>query len=51
MYEAEHTNGHKAALNRINQFAELYGREHWTPDPMLESLVAVGGSLRDIRKG
>ena len=51
MYWAEHTIGLKAALNRINQFAELYGREHWTPAPMLERLVAVGGSLRDIRKG
>ena len=51
MYWAEHAIGLEAALNRINQFAELYGREHWTPAPMLERLVATGGSLRDIGKG
>ena len=49
MYWAEHTIGLEAALNRINQFADRYGRENWTPAPMLERLVAEGGSLRDIQ--
>ena len=49
MYWAENTIGLKRALDRINEFAELHGREYWTPSPLLERLVAEGGSLRDVQ--
>ncbi len=51
MYWAENTIGLKRALDRINEFAELHGKEHWTPSPLLERLVAEGGSLRDVKNG
>ena len=51
MYWAENTIGLKQALNRINEFAELHGKEHWTPSPLLERLVAEGGSLGDVKNG
>ena len=51
MYWAENTIGRKRALDRINEFAELHGREDWTPSPLLELRVAEGGSLRDVQNG
>jgi 3-hydroxyacyl-CoA dehydrogenase len=51
MYWAEHTIGLTRALDRINEFGELHGKEYWTPSQLLERLVAESGSLRDIQNG
>lgn len=49
MYWAENAVGLDRVLNRIREFAEIHGEEHWRPSPLLERLVADGGSLRDIQ--
>ncbi|MEL7186524.1 MAG: 3-hydroxyacyl-CoA dehydrogenase NAD-binding domain-containing protein, partial [Pseudomonadota bacterium] len=49
MYWAENDVGLDKVLARIKEFAEIHGDKHWTPSPLLEKLVAEGGSLRDIQ--
>ena len=49
MYWAENAVGLDKVLDRIREFAELYGERYWQPSPLLERLVADGGSLRDIQ--
>jgi 3-hydroxyacyl-CoA dehydrogenase len=51
MYWAENAIGLDRVLGRIREFAELNGERYWRPSPLLESLVAEGGSLRDIQNG
>ena len=51
MYWAENAIGLDRILDRIREFAELHGERDWRPSPLLERLVAEGGSLRDIRNG
>jgi 3-hydroxyacyl-CoA dehydrogenase len=51
MYWAEHSVGLDRVLDRIREFAELHGERYWRPSPLLERLVADGGSLRDIQNG
>ncbi|MBT8100411.1 MAG: 3-hydroxyacyl-CoA dehydrogenase family protein [Gammaproteobacteria bacterium] len=48
MYWAENDIGLERLLDRIRAFAKIHGEEHWTPSPLLERLVADGGSLRDV---
>ncbi len=49
MYWAENAIGLEQVLQRINEFAEIYGKEYWTPSPLLQRLVAEGGRLQDIQ--
>jgi 3-hydroxyacyl-CoA dehydrogenase len=49
MYWAENAIGLDKVLQRIREFADLHGERWWTPSPLLERLVAQGGSLRDIK--
>ncbi len=51
MYWAENAIGLDRVLDRIREFAELYGERYWQPSPLLERMVADGGSLQDIRNG
>jgi len=51
MYWAENAIGLERVLDRIREFARLYGERDWQPSPLLERLVAEGGSLRDIKNG
>lgn len=51
MYWAEHAVGLDKVLARIREFAEVHGGENWQPSPLLERLVAEGGSLADIENG
>ena len=51
MYWAEHSVGLDRVLDRIREFADLHGERYWQPSPLLERLVADGGSLRDIQNG
>jgi 3-hydroxyacyl-CoA dehydrogenase len=51
MYWAENAVGLDRILDRIREFAELHGERYWRPSPLLERLVADGGSLRDIQNG
>jgi 3-hydroxyacyl-CoA dehydrogenase len=51
MYWAENTVGLDRVLERIREFAKLHGERYWQPSPLLERLVADGGSLKDIRNG
>ena len=51
MYWAENAIGLERVLNRIREFAGIYGSRDWTPSPLLEQLVADGGSLRDVQNG
>ena len=51
MYWAENGVGLDRVLERIHEFAEIHGERWWTPSPLLERLVADGGSLRDIQNG
>ena len=51
MHWAENAVGLDKVLNRVREFAELHGEEYWRPSPLLERLVAEGGSLRDIQNG
>lgn len=51
MHWAENAVGLDKVLDRIREFAELHGEEYWRPSPLLERLVADGGSLRDIQNG
>jgi len=51
MYWAENAVGLDRVLERIREFAKLHGEEYWRPSPLLERLVAEGGSLRDIQNG
>ena len=51
MYWAENAVGLEKVLNRMREFAELHGAKYWTPSPLLEKLVADGGSLRDVKNG
>lgn len=51
MYWAENDVGLDRVLQRIREFAEIHGEKHWTPSPLLEKLVAEGGSLKDIQNG
>ena len=51
MYWAENDVGLDKILARIKQFAEIHGDKHWKPSPLLERLVAEGGSLRDVQNG
>ncbi|MBT8080079.1 MAG: enoyl-CoA hydratase/isomerase family protein [Gammaproteobacteria bacterium] len=48
MYWAENAVGLGRVLERIREFAELHGERWWRPSPLLERLVADGGTLRDI---
>ena len=48
MYWAENDIGLDKVLARIREFAAIHGDQHWKPSPLLEKLVAEGGSLRDI---
>ncbi len=48
MYWAEHDPGLDTVLRRIREFASLHGEQYWRPSPLLERLVAEGGSLRDV---
>jgi 3-hydroxyacyl-CoA dehydrogenase len=52
MHWAEHV-GLAHVLARLRHYAGLLGNEHgyWTPAPLLERLVAEGGSLADYRPG
>jgi 3-hydroxyacyl-CoA dehydrogenase len=49
MYWAENGVGLERVLERIREFAEIHGERWWTPSPLLERLVADGGSLREIQ--
>ena len=49
MYWAENAVGLDKVLDRIREFAEIHGDRWWKPSPLLERLVADGGSLKDIR--
>lgn len=49
MHWAEHGVGLEKVLNRIREFADMHGDRWWKPSPLLERLVAEGGSLKDIR--
>ena len=49
MHWAEHAVGLEKILDRIREFADIYGDKYWQPSPLLEQLVADGGSLRDIQ--
>ena len=49
MHWAEHAVGLEKILDRIRKFAEIHGDKYWKPSPLLEQLVAEGGSLRDIQ--
>ena len=51
MFWAENAVGLNRVLDRIRDFAGLHGDEYWRPSPLLERLVADGGSLRDIQNG
>lgn len=51
MYWAENAVGLDRILARIREFAELHGDDKWRPSPLLERLVAEGGSLREIQNG
>lgn len=51
MYWAEHAVGLDRVLEKIREFASLYGERYWKPSALLERLVAEGGSLRDIQNG
>ena len=51
MHWAENAVGLDKVLDRIREFAELHGEKYWRPSPLLERLVADGGSLRDIQNG
>lgn len=51
MYWAENSVGLDKVLDRIREFAQLHGERYWRPSPLLEQLVADGGSLRDIQNG
>jgi 3-hydroxyacyl-CoA dehydrogenase len=51
MYWGENAVGLDRVLDRIREFAELHGERYWRPSPLLERLVADGGSLRDIQNG
>ncbi|MGI9231986.1 MAG: 3-hydroxyacyl-CoA dehydrogenase NAD-binding domain-containing protein [Woeseiaceae bacterium] len=51
MYWAENAVGLDKVLTRIREFAEIHGGKHWNPSPLLERLVADGGSLRDVQNG
>ena len=48
MHWAEHAVGLEQVLKRILQFADQHGVRYWQPSPLLERLVAKGGSLKDI---
>ena len=39
--------GLDTVLERINEFAERFGEDKWTPAPLLEKLVAEGRSLKE----
>jgi len=49
MHWAEHGVGLEKILDRIREFANIHGDKYWQPSPLLEQLVADGGSLRDIQ--
>jgi 3-hydroxyacyl-CoA dehydrogenase len=51
MYWGENAVGLDRVLDRIREFAELHGERYWRPSPLLERLVADGGSLRDVQNG
>jgi len=51
MYWGENEVGLDRVLDRIREFAELHGERYWRLSPLLERLVADGGSLRDIQNG
>lgn len=51
MHWAENSVGLERVLDRIREFADMHGDEYWTPSPLLERLVADGGSLRDVKNG
>ncbi len=51
MYWAENAVGLDRVLDRIREFAEIHGDRWWKPSPLLERLVADGGSLKDIQNG
>jgi 3-hydroxyacyl-CoA dehydrogenase len=51
MYWAENGVGLDRVLDRIREFADIHGDRWWKPSPLLERLVADGGSLRDIQNG
>ncbi|MGI9219609.1 MAG: 3-hydroxyacyl-CoA dehydrogenase NAD-binding domain-containing protein [Woeseiaceae bacterium] len=51
MYWGENAVGLEKILEKIREFAESYPDEKWTPSPLLERLVAEGGSLQDIQNG
>ena len=51
MHWAENTVGLERVLDRMREFAEVHGEKYWRPSPLLERLVAEGGSLRDIQNG
>jgi len=48
MHWAESAIGLDRILERIREFAQIHGDRWWKPSPLLERLVAEGGSLRDI---
>ncbi len=48
MYWGEHGVGLSTVLDKINAFRDTHGERWWTPSPLLEKLVAEGGSLQDI---
>ena len=49
MYWAENAVGLDRILERIREFAEIHGDKNWKPSPLLERLVADGGSLHDVQ--
>lgn len=51
MHWAEHGVGLESVLRSIKRFAEQHGERWWRPSPLLERLVADGGSLSDIQNG
>jgi len=51
MHWAEHDVGLDNVLAKIREFAEVHGDKYWKPSPLLEQLVADGGSLSDIQNG
>lgn len=48
MHWAEHWVGLDKVLDRIREFADVHGDRWWKPSPLLERLVANGGSLKDV---
>jgi 3-hydroxyacyl-CoA dehydrogenase len=51
MYWGENEIGLERILNRMREFADLHGEQYWRPSPLLEQLVAEGGSLKDVQNG